>query len=106
MGININRRQNILAIVVAIIVIGSIWVVCEMIWGGLHAIHFPQEGAVMGGLAISFMAIFTSLTGKLSFVPLLGIIAASFKPLDAIVFGVPIESAYVINPAVAIIWKH
>ena len=59
----------------------------------------------MGGLAISFMAIFVTMTRKPSLVPILGIIAASFKPFDAIIFGVPFLSPYVINPAIAIVME-
>jgi hypothetical protein len=73
--------------------------------GLLHIIHFPQKGAVMGGLAISLMAVFISVTGRPSLVPLLGIIAASFKPFDALIFGVPMWSPYIINPAIAIVME-
>lgn len=59
MTFDTNRWQRILTISLTVIVIGSVWGLFEMTLGGfLHAIHFPQKGAVMGGLAISFMAIF------------------------------------------------
>src|SRR3989338_8254005 len=87
-----------------IIVVGSIWGLFEMTLGGfLHAVHFPQKGAIMGGLAISFMAIFVTMTRKPSLVPIIGVIAASFKLFDAIIFRVPLLSPYVVNPATAII---
>jgi len=106
MEFNINKWEKILAICLTVIVIGSVWGFFEMTLGGfLHIIHFPQTGAVMGGLAISFMAIFVTVTGKPSLVPILGVIAASFKPVDAIIFGVPVLSPYVINPAIAIVME-
>jgi len=94
------------ALFATIIVVGSIWGLFEMTLGGfLHAVHFPQKGAIMGGLAISFMAIFVTITRKPSLVPILGVIAASFKLFDAIIFRVPLLSPYVVNPATAIIME-
>jgi hypothetical protein len=106
MTLSVDKWKRILAISLTIIVIGSVWGFFEMTLGGfLHIIHFPQKGAVMGGLAVSFMAIFVAITGKPSLVPILGVIAASFKPFDAIIFGVPVLSAYIINPAIAIVME-
>ena len=106
MTFSVDRWKKILAISLIVIVIGSIWGLFEMSLGGfLHAIHFPQKGAIMGGLAISFMAVFVTITGKPSLVPILGIIAASFKPVDSIILGVPVLSPYVINPAIAIVME-
>ncbi len=106
MTLSKNRWGKLLAISLTIIVIGSVWGLVEMTLGGfLHAIHFPQKGAIMGGLAISFMAIFVTITKKPSLVPILGIIAASFKPFGAIIFGFPLLSPYVINPAIAIVME-
>jgi hypothetical protein len=101
---NESRWQKILMVSLMVIVFGSVWGFLEMTLGGLlHVVHFPQKGAVMGGLAISLMAVFVTVTGKPSLVPLLGIIAASFKPVDAVIFGVPALSPYIINPAIAIV---
>ncbi len=106
MTLSKNRWGKLLAISLTIIVIGSVWGLVEMTLGGfLHAIHFPQKGAIMGGLAISFMAIFVTITKRPSLVPILGIIAASFKPFDVIIFGFPLLSPYVINPAIAIVME-
>ena len=106
MKFNINKWKKILAICLTIIVIGSVWGFFEMTLGGfLHIIHFPQKGAIMGGLAISFMALFVTMTGKPSLVPILGFVAASFKPLDAIILGVPVGSPFVVNPALAIVME-
>jgi hypothetical protein len=101
-----NKWREILAVGMAVIVIGSIWGLAEMALGGLlHAIHFPQKGAIMGGLAISLMAIFFTITKKPLLIPLLGAIAASFKPFSAIIFGMPVLSPFVVNPATAIIME-
>ncbi len=106
MTLSTDRWQKLLAISLTIIVIGSVWGLVEMTLGGfLHAIHVPQKGAIMGGLAISFMAIFITITKKPALVPILGVIAASFKPLGASVFGVPVVSPFVINPAIAIVME-
>ncbi len=106
MTFSMDKWKRILAISLTIIVIGSVWGLFEMTLGGfLHAIHLPQKGAIMGGLAISFMAIFITITKKPTLVPILGVIAASFKPLGAIVVGVPVGSPFVINPAIAIVME-
>ena len=106
MEFNINKWKKILAICLIVLIIGSVWGFFEMTLGGfLHIMHFPQKGAIMGGLAISFMAFFVTMTGKPSLVPILGFIAASFKPLDAIIFGVPIGSPFIVNPAIAIVME-
>jgi hypothetical protein len=103
---NESRWQEIFTLSLMVIVVGSIWGFLEMTLGGfLHVIHFPQKGAVMGGLAISLMAVFVTVTRKPSLVPLLGIIAASFKPFDAVIFGVPLGSPYIVNPAIAIVME-
>ena len=106
MTLSTNRWGKLLAISLTILVIGSVWGLVEMTLGGfLHAIHFPQKGAIMGGLAISFMAIFVTVTNKPLLLPILGVIAASFKPFDAIILGVPLLSPYVVNPAIAIVME-
>ena len=106
MTLSKNRWGKLLTISLTILVIGSVWGLVEMTLGGfLHVIHFPQKGAIMGGLAISIMVIFVTVTKKPALVPILGIIAASFKPFDAIIFGVPVLSPYIINPAIAIVME-
>ncbi|MEN8613810.1 hypothetical protein ABFB09_00810 [Dehalogenimonas sp. THU2] len=97
------RARSGLSLVLAVIVFGSVWGLMEMTLGGfLHTIHFAHKGAVMGGMAISLMAVFLSVTRRPLLVPALGLIAASFKPFSAFIFGQPVTSAYVVNPATAI----
>jgi hypothetical protein len=93
-------------VALSIIVIGSIWGLAEATLGGfLHTIHFTGTGAVMGSIAIALMTIFITASRKPLLVPLLGVIAASFKPFSALIFGQPVFSAYVVNPATAIIME-
>lgn len=104
MNVNLIKSKNMLTIGLAILVIGSIWGLLEMTLGGfLHTIHFAQKGAVMGGMAISLMTVFITITKKPLLLPLLGIVAAAFKPFSALIFGQSIASAYVLNPATAIV---
>ena len=101
---NVRRWKTTIVLSLAVLLFGSIWGLVEMTLGAfLHTIHLPQKGAIMGGFAISLMTLFTIVTNRPSLVPLLGIIAASFKPLDAVILGVPPWSPYIVNPAVAII---
>ncbi len=104
MAVRTEKWKRMLEISLMVVLIGSIWGVLEMTLGGfLHAVHVPQKGAIMGGLAVSLMAIFTAATGKPSLVPILGVIAASFKPIDGVILGGPLFAPYVVNPATAII---
>ena len=90
--------------IISIIVIGSFWGLLEMALGGfLHTVHFAQTGAVMGGIAISLMAGFLLITKQPLMIPLVGVIAASFKPFSALIYGQAVISPYVVNPAVAIV---
>lgn len=100
------RYWTIIRLIFLAIVIGSVWGLLEATVGGvLHSIHFSQKGAVMGGIAIALMSYFVSSTGKPLFLPLLGIIAASFKILDSVFFHMPIVSPAIVNPATAIIME-
>lgn len=103
---NNSKWNGVISISLTVLVIGSVWGMLEMTLGGfLHAIHLPQKGAIMGGLAVSFMSVFITITGKPFLVPILGIIAALFKPFNAVIYGVPLFSPFVINPAIAIIME-
>ena len=87
----------------AIVILGSVWGLLEMSLGGLlHTIHFAQKGAIMGGIAISLMTVFLAISKKPLMAPLLGVIAASFKPFSALIFGQALFSPFVINPMIAI----
>ncbi len=98
-----GRKKQLAELALTLLVIGSVWGFLEMTLGGfLHAIHFPQKGAVMGGIAVSLMAFFTTITGKPALVPLLGVIAALLKPFSAFIYGIPVLSPFIVNPSIAI----
>ncbi len=100
---NADRKIQGLELLLTIMAIGSVWGLLEMTFGGfLHAIHFPHKGAVMGGIAVSLMAFFTTITGKPALVPLLGVTAALLKPFSALMYGVPVLSPFIVNPSIAI----
>lgn len=104
MHLVLKSVSNKISTIVMVAVIGSVWGLLEMTLGGfLHTIHFVGKGAVMGSIAISLMTIFFTTTKKPLLIPVLGIIAASFKPFSAMIYGQPVFSAYVINPATAIV---
>lgn len=101
---NASRRKQLLEQVLLLLVIGSAWGILEITLGSfLHALHFPQKGAVMGGLAVSLMAFFVALTGKPQLVPFLGLIAASLKLFSASYIGLALLSPFIFNPTLAII---
>lgn len=98
-----NKLHSKKAVALAIFVLGSIWGFAEMTLGGmLHTIHFPNTGAIMGGIGISLMTIFLTMSKKPLLAPLVGLVAASFKPFSALIFGQAVFSAYVLNPMIAI----
>ncbi len=69
----------------------------------LHFIHFPLKGVVLGGIGAALMISFISLTRKPNLVLWLGLIAASWKLLDAVVLGIPPGSPAIVNPVAAIV---
>ncbi len=90
--------------ILPILAFGSVWGLIEMSLGGyLHLIHFPDKGAVLGGIGFALMAWFTAATRQPRLVPWLGLIAASFKIPDAILLHISLVSPFVIHPALAII---
>lgn len=100
---NTNMLRRAMPTVLAIVILGSVWGLLEMTLGGfLHTIHFVGKGAVMGGIAISLMTVFLAISKKPLLAPLLGVIAASFKPFSALIFGQALFSPFVVNPMIAI----
>jgi hypothetical protein len=101
---NISQSVSILRVVIGILVFGSIWGLVEATLGGaLHLIHFAYKGAITGGIAMAIMAAFVVTYRQPKLVFWLGVIAALFKPLSAIIYGQPIFSPFVVNPASAIL---
>jgi len=96
------RRRT--TVVLPILAFGSMWGLIELSLGGyLHLVHFPDKGAVLGGIGFALMAWFTAVTRRPRLVPWLGLIAASYKLPDAVPLHVSFTSAPVMNPAMAII---
>jgi hypothetical protein len=95
---------TILRVIVGILVFGSIWGLMEATLGGaLHLIHFAYKGAITGGIAMSIMAAFVVTYRRPKLVFWIGVIAALFKPLSALIYGQPVFSPFVVNPASAIL---
>jgi len=98
------QSGNILSAIVGIVLFGSIWGLFEATVGGfLHLIHFTYKGAIMGGIGISIMAAFVVTYRRPKLVFCIGVIAALFKPLSAVIYGQPIFAPFVVNPASAIL---
>jgi hypothetical protein len=100
----VSQSGDILRVFIGILVFGSIWGLVEATLGGaLHLIHFTYKGAITGGIAMAIMAAFVVTYRRPRLVFWLGIIAALFKPLSAVIYGQPVFAPFVVNPASAII---
>jgi len=104
---NKNRygsRQGLVQLIIAVLVFGSIWGFLEATLGGfLNLIIFPNKGAIMGGIGMAIMGIALAIYRKPAMLPGIGIVAASFKWLNAWLLFVPPSAVQIINPAMAII---
>jgi hypothetical protein len=100
----LSESGNILHVIIGILVIGSIWGLVEATLGGfLHLVHFTYKGAITGGFGMALMATFVVIYRRPKLVFCVGVIAALFKPLSALIYGQPIFSPFVVNPASAIL---
>jgi hypothetical protein len=100
----VSDSGGILGMVIGILVFGSVWGLVEATLGGaLHLIHFTYKGAIAGGIAMAIMATFVIMYRRPKLVFWLGVIAALFKPLSAVIYGRPIFDPLVVNPASAIL---
>jgi hypothetical protein len=100
----VSQSGDILRVVIGILVFGSIWGLVEAILGGaLHLVHFAYKGAIPGAIGMSIMAAFVVIYRRPKLVFWLGVIAALFKPLSALIYGRPIFDPLVVNPASAIL---
>jgi hypothetical protein len=99
-----SRSGGILGPLIGILVFGSIWGLVEATLGGaLHLAHFAYKGAVTGGIAMAIMGAFVVMYRRPKLVFWLGVIAALFKPLSPLIYGQPVFSPFVVNPASAIL---
>jgi hypothetical protein len=100
----VAQSGDALRLVVGILVFGSAWGLVEATLGGfLHLVHYQYAGAITGGIAMSIMAAFVVMYRRPKLAFFLAVIAAMFKPLSALIYGQPIASPFVYNPASAIL---
>ena len=100
----LSESGNTLYAVLGILVFGSVWGLVEATLGGaLHLVHFAYKGAITGGVGMAIMAAFVATYRRPKLVFWLGVIAALFKPLSALIYGQPVFAPFVVNPASAII---
>jgi len=100
----LSKSGNTLYVLLGILVFGSVWGLVEATLGGaLHLVHFAYKGAVTGGVGMAIMAAFVATYRRPKLVLWLGVIAALFKPLSALIYGQPVFAPFVVNPASAII---
>jgi hypothetical protein len=102
-----NKLGNLpvlVRLVIGALVFGSIWGFLEATLGGfLNLIIFPNKGAIMGGIGMAIMGAALAIYRKPAMLPGIGIVAASFKWLNAWLLFVPASAVQIINPAMAII---
>jgi hypothetical protein len=99
-----SQSASVLRFIIGIVVFGSIWGLVEATLGGaLHLAHFAYKGAVTGGIAMAIMGAFVFMYRRPKLAFWLGVIAALFKPLSALIYGQPVFSPFVVNPASAIL---
>jgi len=104
---DIKRRdgewQSWTRVIIGILVFGSIWGLLEATLGGfLNMIIFPNKGAIMGGIGMAIMGAALAIYRKPAMLPGIGIVAASFKWLNAWLLFVPVSAIHIVNPAMAI----
>lgn len=93
-------------LIIGVLVFGSIWGFLEATLGGFfHLVNFPNTGAIMGGVGMAVLGAALAIYKKPIMLPGIGIIAASFKLLNAWLLFVPASAVYIINPAAAIIFE-
>jgi len=100
----VSQSGDIVRVIIGILVFGSIWGLVEATLGGaLHLVHFAYKGAITGGIGMAIMAAFVVMYRRPGLVFWLGVIAAMFKPLSALIYGQPVFAPFVVNPASAIL---
>ncbi len=99
-----SQSASVLRTIIGILVFGSIWGLVEATLGGaLHLAHFAYKGALTGGIAMALMGAFVVMYRRPRLVFWLAVVAALFKPLSALIYGQPVFSPFVVNPASAIL---
>jgi len=93
-----------LRLLIGIIVFGSLWGALEATLGGALA-NFPRHGAVMANIGFLIMAAAVALYKRPGMQLGIGMVAASFKLLDVVIFHVPPLAQMIVNPMMAIIME-
>jgi hypothetical protein len=102
----LSEREGVVRLIIGILVFGSIWGLLEATLGGfLNLIIFPNKGAIMGGMGMAIMGAALAIYRKPAMLPGIGIVAASFKWLNAWLLFVPPLAVQIINPAMAIVFE-
>ncbi|HEY32783.1 MAG TPA: hypothetical protein G4O10_06720 [Dehalococcoidia bacterium] len=102
----IGNIPNPVRIIIGILVFGSIWGLLEATLGGLlNLVIFPNKGAIMGGIGMVVMGAALAVYRKPAMLPGIGIVAASFKWLNAWLLFVPPSAVQIINPAISIVFE-
>jgi predicted membrane protein len=87
-----SAPESLLGAVIAVVVFGSIWGLVEVTLGGfLYFVHFPlyKGGAITGGIGMALVATLVATYNRPSLVFWIGVLAALFKPLSALIYGQP-----------------
>lgn len=91
-------------LIIGVLIFGSIWGFLEATLGGfLNLIIFPNKGAIMSGIGMAIMGVALAFYRKPAMLPGIGIVAASYKWLNAWLLFVPPNAIQIINPAMSII---
>jgi len=102
----VKNRQGVVHLIIGILVFGSIWGFLEATLGGFfNLIILPNKGAIMGAIGMAIMGASLAIYRKPYMLPGIGIVAASFKWLNAWLLFVPPSAVQIINPAMAIVME-
>jgi len=104
MGKTEDRSNKLIRLIIGVLVFGSIWGFFEATLGGfLNLIIFPNKGAIMCGIGMAVMSAALAIYRKPAMLSAIGVVAASFKWLNAWLLFVPANSVQIINPAMSIV---
>ncbi len=101
------RRAGVdLRFLTGMLIFGSIWGALEATLGaGLIALHLPRFGAIMANIGFILMAAAVAIYKRPGLPLGMGLIAASFKLIDAAALGVSPLTQMILNPMIAIVME-
>lgn len=95
-----------LRLLMGIVLFGSIWGALEATLGAaLIALHVPRFGAIMANIGFFLMAAAVAIYKRPELPLGMGLIAASFKLIDAAALGVSPLAQMILNPMIAIVME-